>query len=151
MRSILQYPEVEPEVDFDQGPGSRETSDHRAFSRILDTLFEYMLVRQLTGIGNSDIWLARMLRYRSEVHSEKRAGSEAIWLCDRAKLDTSHNCQHQYLGVHRSEGGPGLAHRSSSFLRISTTSSGITSIFFRLRSTVTPGFRLAPTAPASAT
>lgn len=53
--------------------------------------------------------------------------------------------------MYQSQRDPSPAHRSSSFLTMSTTSSGIFSIFLRLRSTVTPGFRLAPTAPASAT
>lgn len=37
-------------------------------------------------MGNSLILFPLMLRYRNEVHSEKRTGRVESWLCERASL-----------------------------------------------------------------
>ncbi len=88
--------------------------------------------------------LLRTFRYLNEVHSANLEGNVEIKLCDSASLKK----QSQLYPLHR--GGTGHAYRSSSFLIISTTSSGNFWICLWLKSIVTPGFNSLLTPLASA-
>lgn len=89
--------------------------------------------------------LLRTFRYLNEVHSANLEGNVEIKLCDSASLKDKKS---QLYPLHR--GSTGHAYLSSSFLIISTTSSGNFWICLWLKSIVTPGFSSLLTPLASA-
>ena len=90
--------------------------------------------------------LLRTFRYLNDVHSENLEGNVEIRLCDNASLEDK-RCQ---LHPSMNEVGQDRKYLSSSFLIISTTSSGNLWICLWLKSIVTPGFNSLLTPLASA-